>query len=204
MALAEFNRTLELQPNHALAREYRGAVYRRRGEWERSLTDFQLAQELDPRDAQIPSNTGQTYQALRLWKDAERAELRALAIDPHRADAATFLARARLNSRATLTLPGELSMVSQKPLSHSLECNSPSGDLVGITGIWAYLDVIERRFTDAFQEFEKGVVNDDRAHRQQLAGRAALHVLAGQTEAAKSRWRRCAAVTRGQAQGATR
>ena len=98
MALAEFNRTLELQPNNALAREYRGAVYRRRGEWGRSLTDFQVAQELDPRDAQIPSNTGQTYQALRLWKDAERAELRALAIDPHRADAAMFLARARLNS----------------------------------------------------------------------------------------------------------
>ena len=52
--------------------------------------------------------------------------------------------------------------------------------------MWAYLDVIKRHFTDAFEQFEKGVVNDDRTHRQQLAGRAALHVLAGQTEAAKS------------------
>jgi tetratricopeptide (TPR) repeat protein len=49
-----------------------------------------------------------------------------------------------------------------------------------------YLDVIERRFTDAFQEFEKEPGNDDRAHLQLLAGRAALRVLAGELEAAKS------------------
>jgi len=30
--------------------------------------------------------------------------------------------------------------------------------------------VIERRFTDAFQAVEKRVINDDRAHLQQLAG----------------------------------
>jgi tetratricopeptide (TPR) repeat protein len=49
-----------------------------------------------------------------------------------------------------------------------------------------YLEVIERRFTDAFQSVEKEVVNDDRARAQQLAGRAAVRVLAGQTDAAKS------------------
>src|SRR5439155_470891 len=35
IALAEFNRTLELQPNNALARQYCAYVYRRRGEWKR-------------------------------------------------------------------------------------------------------------------------------------------------------------------------
>src|SRR5205814_1638583 len=40
MALAEFNRTLELQPNNADARAYCAYVYRRRGEWERSLADL--------------------------------------------------------------------------------------------------------------------------------------------------------------------
>src|SRR5438046_7426536 len=55
-----------------------------------------------------------------------------------------------------------------------------------IIGIWVYLDVIERHFTDAFQAFEKDVGNDDAAHLEQLAGRVALRVLAGQTEAAKS------------------
>jgi serine/threonine-protein kinase len=32
-ALAEFNRTLELQPNNALALRYGAGVYGRRGEW---------------------------------------------------------------------------------------------------------------------------------------------------------------------------
>jgi hypothetical protein len=52
--------------------------------------------------------------------------------------------------------------------------------------MWVYLDVIERRFTDALQEFEKEPGNDDRAYLQLLAGRAALRVLSGEPEAAKS------------------
>jgi tetratricopeptide (TPR) repeat protein len=58
--------------------------------------------------------------------------------------------------------------------------------VAAIIGIWVYLDVIERRFTDAFQAFEKAAGNDARGHLQLLAGRVALRVLAGQTEAAKS------------------
>ena len=64
-AVAEFNRALELQPNNALARQFLGWVYRRRGEWERSIADAQRAQELDPRDPSIPSNLGAIYAALR-------------------------------------------------------------------------------------------------------------------------------------------
>ena len=78
-------------------------------------------------------------------------------------------------------------MVFQRLSSHLIRRGgSVFGDVGAIIGNWVYLDVIKRRFTDAFQEFEKGVVNDYRAHLQQLAGRAALRVLAGQTEAAKS------------------
>ena len=189
MALAEFNRTLELQPNNALARQYCAWVYRRRGEWERSLADSQRAQELDPRDAGIPSNIGETYLALRLWKDAERAELRALAINPHHAAAALALLYSRLNSTgdvdsARRALDGFPEAI--KAVNLIRRGGSVFGDVGAIIGNWVYLDVIKRRFTDAFQEFEKGVVNDYRAHLQQLAGRAALRVLAGQTEAAKS------------------
>src|SRR6266478_1593494 len=97
-ALAEFNRTLELQPNNADARAFSAWVYRRRGEWERSLADSQRAEELDPRDASIPTNIGVTCNMLRLWKDAERAELRALGIDPHNTQAAMFLVGTRLNA----------------------------------------------------------------------------------------------------------
>jgi TolB-like protein/Tfp pilus assembly protein PilF len=180
MALAEFNRTLELQPNNALARSSCAAVYRRRGEWERSLADFQRAQELDPRDAGIPMEIGNTYLALRLWKDAERAELRALAVDPHRYDAVLFLARARLN--ATGDVDSARRALDGFPEAIKGGIGGGVGDIIGIH----YLDVIERRFTDAFQAFEKEAVEDDSGHLQHLAGRAALRVLAGQTEAAKS------------------
>jgi tetratricopeptide (TPR) repeat protein len=46
--------------------------------------------------------------------------------------------------------------------------------------------VTERRFTNASQAVEKRVANDDRARFQQLAGRVAIRVLAGEPEAAKS------------------
>ncbi len=187
MALTEFNRTLELQPNNALARQYCAWVYRRRGEWERSLADSQRAQELNPRDAIILRNIGATYLALRLWKNAERAALRALAIDPHNAVAAIYLLNSRLNAtgdvdlarRAFDGLPEGIKSVTRESLA-------TDGYVASISGIWVYLDVIERRFTDAFQEFEKEPGNDDRARLQLLAGRAALRVLAGEPEAAKS------------------
>jgi serine/threonine protein kinase/Tfp pilus assembly protein PilF len=187
MALTEFNRTLELQPNNALARQYCAWVYRRRGEWERSLADSQRAQELDPRDAIIPRNIGATYLALRLWKNAERAALRALAIDPHNVVAAIYLLNSRLNAtgdvdsarRAFDGLPEGITSVTRESLAID-------GYVASISGMWVYLDVIERRFTAAFRNFEKEPGNDDRAHLQLLAGRAALRVLAGEPEAAKS------------------
>jgi TolB-like protein len=189
MALVEFNRTLELQPNNALARQSCAWIYRRRGEWQRSLADSQRAQELDPRDAGIPTDIGDTYQALRLWKDAERAELRALAIDPHHALAALALLSSRLlatgdvgSARRVLDDFPEVTKGTGGPTSGV----NIDGDVRSITGIPVYLDVIERRLTDAFQAFEKEEVNDDLGHLQHLAGRVALRVLAGQTEAAKS------------------
>jgi TolB-like protein/Tfp pilus assembly protein PilF len=192
VALVEFNRALELQPNNALARQYCAYVYRRRGEWERSLIDSQRAQELDPRDAEIPSELGSTYLTLRLWKDAERAELRALAIDPHYAVAAMFLLSSRVNATgdvdsAQQALDGFPDAIKSLTLSirQSGGGVNADGDVIAIIGIQTYLDVMERRFAGAFQEFEKEVGNTDRLHLQQLAGRAALRVLAGQTEAAK-------------------
>jgi serine/threonine-protein kinase len=186
MALAEFDRTLELQPNNALAREYCAWVYRRRGEWERSLAYSQRAQELDPRDALITANIASTYQALRLWKDAERAELRALAIDPHNVWAPLSLVFTRLSATGDVgSARGALDGLPEAIKSFTSGIRE-NGELVGWIGMWVYLDVIERRFTDAFQAFEKKMVNDDHAHLQQLAGRVALRVLAEQTEAAKS------------------
>ena len=191
-ALAEFNRTLELQPNNADARAFNAWVYRRRGEWERSLADSQRAEELDPRDASIPTNIGATCNVLRLWKDAERAELRALAIDPHNTQAAMFLVFTRLSmtgdvASARRALDDFPELIKGIPGGAGGPRGATgAGDIGAVIGWPAYLDVIERRFTDAFQAVEKRVINDDRAHLQQLAGRVAIRVLAGEPEAAKS------------------
>ena len=183
-ALAEFNRTLELQPNNALARQFCGWVYRRRGEWERSQADVQRAQELDPRDAQIPANLGATYVMLRQWKDAERVGLRALAIDPHNVIAASVLAMARLNGMSDI----ESARRAFDGIPWGIRAGPQSfqGDVTPIIGMRAYLDVIERRFSDAFQAFEKDGSDSGLGHLLQLSGRAALCLLAGQVETARS------------------
>jgi TolB-like protein/Tfp pilus assembly protein PilF len=191
-ALAEFKRTLEFQPNNVDARAYCAWIHRRRGEWERSLAESQRAQELDPRDASIPQNIGSTYLALRLWKEAEQAELRALALDPQNTVAAVVLVHARLCAT------GDASSARQalkdfpetvKSLTTALYGRrgfSSGGEVSAMTGIWVYLDIIERRFPDAFQAFEKAAGNDAGGHLQLLGGRVALRVLAGEAEAAKT------------------
>jgi TolB-like protein/Tfp pilus assembly protein PilF len=186
-ALTEFNRTLELQPNNASARQNCASVYRRRGEWERSLADSQRAQELDPRDTGIPDNTAATYLLLRLWKDAERWLSRSLAIDPHNMQAASALLITRLNATGDVdSARRALDGFREGTKSLTREWFAAGGDVAGFSGIEVYLDVIERRFTDAFQALEKKVVSNDLGYLQHLAARVALRVLAGEHEAAKS------------------
>jgi tetratricopeptide (TPR) repeat protein len=87
-ALRELDRTVELQPNSAVARAFYAWIYRRRGEWKQSLMAAERAVELDPRDPSIPADIGASYLTLRRWSDAEHMANRALAIDPHHALAA--------------------------------------------------------------------------------------------------------------------
>lgn len=181
-ALAEFNRTLELQPNNALARQYCAWVCRRRGEWERSIADAQQAEQLDPRDAKIPMNLGITYALLRQWKDAKQVQVRALAMDPHSVIAAVILAMTQLNSAGDI----DAARRAFDGIPPGLRTSSPSvhGDVTDVVGMRAYLDVIESRFPEAFQTLENEAPNSDRT--QLLAGRSALGVLAGENEVARS------------------
>src|SRR6266550_1081609 len=157
-ALAALNRTLELQPNNADARAYSAWVYRRRGESERSLADSQRAEELDP----------------------------------HNTQAAMFLVLTRLATTgdvasARRALDDFPEVIKGIPGGAAGPRGATgAGDISAVIGWPAYLDVTQRHFTDAFQAVEKRVVNDDRTHLQQLAGRVAIRVLAGEPEAAKS------------------
>jgi len=188
-ALDEFNRTIELQPNNALARQYSAWVYRRRGEWERSLADAQRAEELDPRDSSNPANIGGTYGTLRQWKDAQGAELRALAIDPHNNLAAAFLLIIRLNATGDVdsawrAFDGFSEDTKNRLFGQGATGYGAGGDLAAVLGMPVYLDVIERRFTDGLQALEMRTSKNDPL--QQLFPRVVLPLLGGQTEAAKS------------------
>jgi tetratricopeptide (TPR) repeat protein len=126
---------------------------------------------------------------LRQWKDAESAELRALAIDPHNTIAAASLLTIRVNGTGDVdsawrAFDGFPEDTKNRLFGQGAAGYGAGGDVVAVLGMPVYLDVIKRRFTDALQALEKRTSKNDPL--QQLFPRAVLPLLAGQTEAAKS------------------
>jgi TolB-like protein/class 3 adenylate cyclase/Tfp pilus assembly protein PilF len=176
-ALKEFRRALELQPNNANALQACAYIYRRQGQWERSLSELAKCEERSPRDASLPANLGGSYCFLRLWKEARRAGSRALTLDPH-----NFAA---MHSVVLSHLFGAGDFSAAK---HALATFGPDRRFfyfgaIGNSGMEFYLHVIERDFAAALKtcETETGNPDEDRAR---LAARAAVHLLAGDADAA--------------------
>jgi TolB-like protein len=150
-ALKALDRAIELQPSNFDSRTFRAAIYRRRGEWRRSLAEFERALELNPRDSLGPTELGNTWLPLRRWSEAERALTRALALDPHNINAAHHLALTYVSStgdtrrarRAWEGVPDAKGQVS------------PYGILISqMIHEEVYLDVLERRFGDALKAWD--------------------------------------------------
>jgi TolB-like protein/Tfp pilus assembly protein PilF len=188
-ALAELDRTLNLQPNNARARQTRGWIFRRQGKWEQYLSEAKLAQELDPRDAQIPGNMALGFCALRQWSEAERYASRALAIDPHAFVAVNALVNVRLNGH------GDIEGARQVVEAFARE-QIPFGGIAGsaVQGTAAtvaggnriYMCVLARRFTDALSLWDTVPELKDAAPSRRLCARVVIQMLAAQTEHAKS------------------
>jgi len=49
-ALTDFQRSIEIQPNNALAIGFVGFVHRRQGKWDRTLDELKRSIDLNPRD----------------------------------------------------------------------------------------------------------------------------------------------------------
>jgi TolB-like protein/Flp pilus assembly protein TadD len=181
-ALRALDRAVELQPSNSLSRQFRGAIYRRRGEWRRSLAEQEHAAELDPRDAEIPHNIGVNYINLRRWNDAEHALTRALALDPHSLGGAFHLAVTYINS--TGDIPRARQAWEGIPGS-KLKVN-PVGILIRqMIGEFVYLDVLEKRFADALKAWDAAPTNTAEGRLNRLKARVAIQMLAGQNAAAK-------------------
>ena len=182
-ALRELDRALELQPSSSNGRQYRAAIYRRRGEWQRALAEFHRAAELNPRDSGIPAEIGVTYLTLRRWSDAEHELTRALALDPHNALAARFLARTYISS--TGDIRRARGVFEGVPAESKLNLPNEWGTIAVMVDERVYLDVFEKHFADALKAWDTPPTNTPEAHLRQLEARVGIQVLAGQGAAAK-------------------
>jgi TolB-like protein/Flp pilus assembly protein TadD len=181
--LRELDRVIELQPSSSLGRNYRAAIYRRRGEWKRSLAEHDRAAELDPRDSGIPAEIADTYIILRRWGDAEHALTRALALDPHKAAAVQDLALTYINStgdirRARRAFEGV-------PAESKITVVADWGVIAVMVDHRVYVDVFEKHFADALKAWDVASSNTPEARLRQLEARVGIQVLAGQTAVAK-------------------
>lgn len=173
-ALSEFQRAIELQPNHALALEFIGYVHRRQARWDETVSDLRGAMEQDPRNSSLSSNLAQTYIILRRWQQAEDAARHALAIDPHDATGMTELLEARLNR--TSNGAEVLQLVASFPADDLLIANSGTYSLV--TGDRAAAFILGRDYKAALQVWQGGGKSGtNEGHR--LAALTIIRLLAG-------------------------
>ena len=181
-ALKELDRAIELQPSNWESLTFRGAIYRRRGEWRRSLAEYERALELNPRDSSIPTEMGNSYLCLRRWNDAERAFTRALALDPHNINAAYHLAQTYTNSTGDIRRARQAWEGIPEQLGNSGQREIVISEMIGES---LYLEVLEKNFSGALKAWETVPTNTFQARLLRLEARIGIQLLAGQTAAAK-------------------
>ena len=174
-ALAEFERAIQLQPNNMMALAYKGSVHRRQGLWKECLAEFEKALEQDPRNASAAARLASTYAACRMWKDAERVARHGLVIEPHAVDTMIAL------TYTIVSGSGEIEQARQLLATFPAENKLVTSALISflwLVGDRADIYVMARDFDAALKVWENNGVTpaDERRH---LAARAAIHVLAG-------------------------
>ena len=182
-ALSALDRAVELQPSNSDSRTFRAAIYRRRGEWRRSLAESERALELNPRESLSSTDIGDTYLSLRRWSEAERALTRALALDPHNINAGFHLAQTYINSTGDI----QRARRAWEGIPEGKGQVSPYGLVISqMIRETVYLDVLERRFADALKAWDVMPTNTAEERLNKLKARVGIQVIAGQKGAAKS------------------
>lgn len=85
-AIKEFGTALSAQPNNIDLLLGIGSVYRRQGDFENTLKEFKLAQQIDPRSPAMAGNVAETEIFMRNYSDARRTLDLAMALAPTAAD----------------------------------------------------------------------------------------------------------------------
>jgi len=190
-ALVELQHTLDLQPNNAKARQYRAWILRRQGKWDQFLSEAKLAQELDPRDEQIPANIALSFASLREWNEAERYASRALAINPNNFVAINAQVIVRLNGRGDIEGARQALDAARERVFPAIGVSgAPSAVGANINtvtgGFPVYLHVIERQFAEALAVWDTAPELRSAPHSRRLSARVAIQVLTGQAAKAEA------------------
>src|SRR5439155_951760 len=119
-------------------------VYRRMGQWERSLVEMARAEELDPRDEAIPANIAASYVNLRQWNDAKRAASRSLTLHPHNQVGLRNLFLSCVNGDGRTDAARRV--IGSLPSGVTLTTNAVRGSVSNIIEDFSYLQVLERDF----------------------------------------------------------
>lgn len=82
LALSEFQRALQMQPDNTEAISAIAFIQRRQGKWRQSLAGLLRSMQLDPRNPHWPDEAGITALALRDYPQAEQLFEQTLAIEP--------------------------------------------------------------------------------------------------------------------------
>lgn len=93
-AMTEFKRTIELNPEHALAHHDLGVAYDRKRHVDEAITEYERAIELSPNNALYYHNLGLTYCRKHWWNQAVAAYKHALELESNYVEAHFHLAGA--------------------------------------------------------------------------------------------------------------
>jgi TolB-like protein/cytochrome c-type biogenesis protein CcmH/NrfG len=180
LALAEFQRAMELQPNNAEALQFVGYVHRRQGQWLRSVDELRRSLEQDPRNPSVLGNIAQSYSYLRKWKEVEDTARHALTIDPHEATSMGMWLLSCLNQNGDEQ--EALRVLTTFPADDLLVPNG--GTLTLVIGRRAETFVLSRNFEAALKTWE---TSRTQAYdgRQRLSATTAIRVLAGDITGAR-------------------
>src|SRR4029079_7913102 len=144
-ALKHFEIAKHGLPNEADAYLAIGAIQRRQGKWKESIANLEHAAELDPKNAQILSNLGGSYLALRDYDAADKTFDRAIVAAPQSFSAHAFKGVVAIFARGdTAVAESQLALVP------------PAVDLYGaVTATQVWVLTLQRKFSDALQALQK-------------------------------------------------
>ena len=143
-AVENFNKAIELNPNHARSYNNRGIVNHNLKQYERAIEDYNKAIELDPEDAYFYSNRGVAYRRIGDFNRALEDYNKAIELNPKEASA--------YNNRGLCYRKLKQYEKEQEDYEKALELDP---NYVFVMQNYSELNIIIKNYVSAFEMAEK-------------------------------------------------